>query len=87
MSRTNECLGSMSFGVKNLAASSKLVQGWYYLLPDTLGRKKHLLVPGRHHTPTPATEKENQGKTLQKTAGSGRGEDGDISLLKCKFMM
>lgn len=49
----------MSFGVKHLAASRRMVQGWYYLLHENLGRKKHLQVPGKHNQ-TSIINKENK---------------------------
>ncbi|KAA8584546.1 hypothetical protein FQN60_008331 [Etheostoma spectabile] len=43
-------LGCMSFGVRSLM--DKEVQGWYYLLEEELGRKKHLKVPTQHKHPS-----------------------------------
>uniref|UniRef100_H2YGM4 C2 domain-containing protein n=1 Tax=Ciona savignyi TaxID=51511 RepID=H2YGM4_CIOSA len=35
-------IGCMSFGVKRIVANQEVIQGWYYFLSETLGRKKHL---------------------------------------------
>ncbi|XP_056875888.1 regulator of G-protein signaling 3a isoform X3 [Takifugu flavidus] len=43
--RCSMLLGCMSFGVRSLL--DKEVEGWYYLLSEELGRKKHLKVPTR----------------------------------------
>uniref|UniRef100_A0A8C4RED9 Regulator of G-protein signaling 3 n=1 Tax=Eptatretus burgeri TaxID=7764 RepID=A0A8C4RED9_EPTBU len=42
--RQRELLGCMSFGIKSLLDSDKVVRGWYYLLSAELGRTKHLKV-------------------------------------------
>ena len=34
----------MSFGVKKIHASQKEVNGWYYLLTEDMGQRKHLQV-------------------------------------------
>ena len=34
----------MSFGVRSLLAGKKAVNGWYYLLTEDVGKRKHLLV-------------------------------------------
>uniref|UniRef100_UPI00358E3369 uncharacterized protein n=1 Tax=Myxine glutinosa TaxID=7769 RepID=UPI00358E3369 len=39
-----ELLGCLSFGIKSLLDSDKVVRGWYYLLSAELGRTKHLKV-------------------------------------------
>ncbi|TNN73816.1 Regulator of G-protein signaling 3 [Liparis tanakae] len=44
----SELLGCMSFGVHSLMDPEKEVQGWYYLLGEELGRKKHLKVATQH---------------------------------------
>ncbi|CAH1786293.1 unnamed protein product [Owenia fusiformis] len=38
----SEFLGCMSFGLKHLLATSRTITGWYYLLTEDIGRKKHL---------------------------------------------
>ncbi|ESO85945.1 hypothetical protein LOTGIDRAFT_167700 [Lottia gigantea] len=40
----SEFLGCMSFGVKHLMNPKKEVNGWYYLLTEEIGRKKHLQI-------------------------------------------
>ncbi|KAE8285016.1 Regulator of G-protein signaling 3 [Larimichthys crocea] len=47
--RMSVLLGCMSFGVCSLMDPDKEVQGWYYLLGEELGRKKHLKVPTQHN--------------------------------------
>ncbi|XP_076817909.1 uncharacterized protein LOC143463331 [Clavelina lepadiformis] len=37
-------IGCMSFGLKKILKSNSIVQGWYYLLSEPLGREKHLAV-------------------------------------------
>lgn len=37
----------MTFGVKHLISRKKQVNGWYYLLPEEIGRRKHLQVAPR----------------------------------------
>ncbi|KAL5011950.1 hypothetical protein ScPMuIL_010501 [Solemya velum] len=43
-SKSCEFLGCMSFGVKHLTDPTKDVSGWYYLLTEDIGRRKHLRV-------------------------------------------
>ena len=43
----NEFLGCMSFGIRHLTNPKKEVSGWYYLLTEDIGRKKHLQVSQR----------------------------------------
>ncbi|KAJ7993844.1 hypothetical protein DPEC_G00258920 [Dallia pectoralis] len=47
-SRRSEFLGCMSFGIRSLITSSKVIHGWYYLLDEELGRSKHLKVASRY---------------------------------------
>jgi regulator of G-protein signaling 3 len=39
----------MSFGIRHLTNPKKEVNGWYYLLTEDVGRKKHLQVSHRQH--------------------------------------
>ncbi|XP_064650211.1 uncharacterized protein LOC135501812 isoform X2 [Lineus longissimus] len=41
----SEFLGCMSFGVKHLLEPTRPVNGWYYLLTEDTGRRKHLQAP------------------------------------------
>ncbi|XP_064616351.1 uncharacterized protein LOC135480446 [Liolophura sinensis] len=43
-SSLSEFLGCMSFGVRHLLNPKKETTGWYYLLTEEIGRKKHLQV-------------------------------------------
>ncbi|XP_047426232.1 regulator of G-protein signaling 3a isoform X2 [Mugil cephalus] len=47
--RMSALLGCMSFGVRSLMDPDKEVQGWYYLLGEEQGRKRHLKVPTQHN--------------------------------------
>ncbi|XP_045921995.1 regulator of G-protein signaling 3a isoform X2 [Micropterus dolomieu] len=47
--RMSALLGCMSFGVCSLMDPDKEVQGWYHLLGEELGRKKHLKVATQHN--------------------------------------
>ncbi|KAM7392795.1 hypothetical protein PAMA_007755 [Pampus argenteus] len=59
--RMSVLLGCMSFGVRSLMDSDKEVQGWYYLLGEELGRKKHLKVPTQHNINTTEAVLSNHG--------------------------
>ncbi|VDH97352.1 regulator of G-protein signalling 3 [Mytilus galloprovincialis] len=54
-----EFLGCMSFGVRHLLNPNKDITGWYYLLTEEIGRKKHLQVSSKQrslqvkHQPVP----------------------------------
>ena len=37
-------IGCMSFGLRHVMSSKKEVNGWYYLLPERVGNRKHLQV-------------------------------------------
>ena len=39
-----EFVGCMSFGVRKIMQEKSITKGWYYLLSETLGRRKHLVV-------------------------------------------
>ncbi|KAK3088405.1 hypothetical protein FSP39_018747 [Pinctada imbricata] len=43
-SASSEFLGCMSFGIRHLLNPKREVSGWYYLLTEDIGRKKHLQV-------------------------------------------
>lgn len=45
-----EFLGSMSFGIRHLLNPKKDVTGWYYMLTEEIGRKKHLQVSSKPRT-------------------------------------
>ncbi|KAL3872123.1 hypothetical protein ACJMK2_040081 [Sinanodonta woodiana] len=45
--RSNEFLGCTSFGIARLRKILTAVKGWYYLLNETMGRKKHLQITKR----------------------------------------
>ncbi|XP_068191840.1 regulator of G-protein signaling 3a isoform X1 [Antennarius striatus] len=47
--RVSALLGCMSFGVCSLMELDKEIRGWYYLLGEELGRKKHLKVSTQHN--------------------------------------
>ena len=42
--RNPEFIGCMSFGVRKIMQEKSVTSGWYYLLSETLGRRKHLVV-------------------------------------------
>ncbi|XP_077987050.1 regulator of G-protein signaling 3-like [Glandiceps talaboti] len=43
----SDIMGCMSFGVKHLLQETKIIDGWYYLLNEELGIKKHLAAPSK----------------------------------------
>ncbi|WAR30627.1 RGS3-like protein [Mya arenaria] len=47
----NEFLGCMSFGVRHLRQPHREVSGWYYLLTEDVGRRKHLAVAAHRLRP------------------------------------
>ncbi|XP_060927886.1 regulator of G-protein signaling 3a isoform X2 [Limanda limanda] len=47
--RMSALLGCLSFGVRSLMDRDEEVQGWYYLLGEELGRKKHLKSAAHLH--------------------------------------
>ncbi|XP_037121825.1 regulator of G-protein signaling 3a isoform X3 [Syngnathus acus] len=49
-SRTSVLLGCMSFGVRSLMQTHKEVRGWYYLLGEEVGVRKHLKVPAEENS-------------------------------------
>ena len=48
MERSRDLIGALSFGLGHLVAKCKRdvngVSGWYYLLAEELGHRKHVLV-------------------------------------------
>ncbi|KAK5900856.1 hypothetical protein CgunFtcFv8_025779 [Champsocephalus gunnari] len=60
-SRISALLGCMSFGVRSLMDPGKEFQGWYFLLGEELGRKKHLKVPTQHNNPTALSLHQSEG--------------------------
>ncbi|KAK3593735.1 hypothetical protein CHS0354_013632 [Potamilus streckersoni] len=46
-SSSNQFLGCMSFGVRHLKNPKKDSSGWYYLLTEDIGKRKHLQVSSR----------------------------------------
>ncbi|KAJ4925937.1 hypothetical protein JOQ06_008122 [Pogonophryne albipinna] len=60
-SRMSALLGCMSFGVRSLMDPDKEFQGWYFLLGEELGRKKHLKVPTQHNNPTALSLLQSEG--------------------------
>ncbi|KAM3873966.1 regulator of G-protein signaling 3a [Diretmus argenteus] len=59
--RMSALLGCMSFGVRSLMDPDKEVRGWYYLLEEELGRKKHLKVPIQQNLHTTEAVLSNHG--------------------------
>ena len=43
-SKEGELVGCMSFGIENIAARGNTVDGWYYLLEENIGERKHMKV-------------------------------------------
>ncbi|TMS01605.1 Regulator of G-protein signaling 3 [Larimichthys crocea] len=50
-SRCSQLIGCMSFGIGSLVSSSKLVTGWFYLLGEGFGHRKHLRVTSQRNKP------------------------------------
>ena len=40
----DELIGCTSFGVRNIVEKRNTVNGWYYLLDDSIGERKHVQV-------------------------------------------
>ncbi|XP_034457773.1 regulator of G-protein signaling 3a isoform X2 [Hippoglossus hippoglossus] len=59
--RMSALLGCLSFGVRSLMDRDEEVQGWYYLLGEELGRKKHLKVATQHNCHTTDAVLSNHG--------------------------
>ncbi|KAK2143567.1 hypothetical protein LSH36_831g00015 [Paralvinella palmiformis] len=49
----SEFLGCMSYGIQPILSHKKTVNGWYYLLTEDLGKRKHLQVTARSSQPSP----------------------------------
>ncbi|KAK3593739.1 hypothetical protein CHS0354_013636 [Potamilus streckersoni] len=47
VTRSNEFVGCTSFGIARIKKTMTAVKGWYYLLNETVGRKKHLQITKR----------------------------------------
>lgn len=45
---SSEFLGCTSFGIRHLINPRKDTDGWYYLLTEEVGRKKHLKVSSKN---------------------------------------
>ena len=43
-SKEGEFVGCMSFGIENIAVRNSTVNGWYYLLEENIGERKHMQV-------------------------------------------
>ena len=52
-----EFLGCTSFGLRHLKRAEKEVNGWYHLLTEDVGCKKHLQVATRQRRPQTQTGK------------------------------
>ncbi|XP_056259016.1 regulator of G-protein signaling 3a isoform X2 [Seriola aureovittata] len=63
--RMSALLGCMSFGVCSLMDTDQEVHGWYYLLGEELGRKKHLKVPTQHNYHTTEAVLSNHGAAAE----------------------
>ncbi|XP_029372298.1 regulator of G-protein signaling 3-like [Echeneis naucrates] len=76
--RMRGLLGCMSFGVRSLLDSDKEVHGWYYLLGEELGRKKHLKVPTQHNYHTIAYQtRSSKSLSVFGLGGGAPGEERD----------
>ena len=53
-----EFLGCTSFGLRHLKKAEKDVNGWYHLLTEDVGRKKHLQMTTRHRQAAKHTGKD-----------------------------
>ncbi|CAK8675017.1 unnamed protein product [Clavelina lepadiformis] len=86
-------IGCMSFGLRTILNSQEVVQGWYYLLREALGRKKHLKVKAAHNehlrrchvspARTPSCVHSHvyeDDKNLSQRRSSNRSENSDSSL-------
>ncbi|XP_070532718.1 uncharacterized protein [Ptychodera flava] len=62
----SDILGCMSFGVKHLLQDTKEVNGWYYLLNEELGVKKHLAAPSKQSKSQTITTKDKKPKRIIK---------------------
>ncbi|XP_026178178.1 regulator of G-protein signaling 3-like [Mastacembelus armatus] len=50
-SRCSQLIGCMSFGIGSLISSSKITTGWFYLLGEEFGLRKHLRVTSQRSKP------------------------------------
>ncbi|XP_041793165.1 regulator of G-protein signaling 3-like [Chelmon rostratus] len=54
--RCGQLIGCMSFGIGSLISSPKLVAGWFYLLEEEFGQRKHLRVTSQRNKPMRSLE-------------------------------
>ncbi|XP_076586697.1 regulator of G-protein signaling 3-like [Chaetodon auriga] len=54
--RCSRLIGCMSFGIGSLVSSHKLVTGWFYLLGEEFGQRKHLRVTSQQNKPMSSLE-------------------------------
>ncbi|KAL3872428.1 hypothetical protein ACJMK2_040355 [Sinanodonta woodiana] len=96
VTRLNEFWGCTSFGVASLMKPKKTVNGWYYLLTETVGRKKHMQVATKEkllstnkrraslHPVIPAINKDITGvEQLNLTVHRGKGGFGFTLVESC----
>ncbi|XP_045190798.2 uncharacterized protein LOC123547613 [Mercenaria mercenaria] len=55
-SGNHESLGCTSFGIRHLQQGNREVSGWYHLLTDSVGRKKHLRVTVKDRPSVPVMQ-------------------------------
>ncbi|XP_071501938.1 uncharacterized protein [Diadema antillarum] len=68
----------MSFGMKNLISSAKVVSGWYYVLRDDVGRTKHLKASKEQKA---LARSRGRGKSLKRKREEGDTGDRSSSVL------
>ncbi|KAL4231417.1 hypothetical protein ACF0H5_008995 [Mactra antiquata] len=52
----HETLGCTSFGIRHLYSGDREINGWYHLLTDEVGRKKHLRVSTKERPAVPVMQ-------------------------------
>ncbi|XP_060553687.1 uncharacterized protein LOC132714782 isoform X2 [Ruditapes philippinarum] len=55
-SGNHESLGCTSFGIRHLQQGNREVNGWYHLLTDSVGHKKHLRVTAKDRPSVPVMQ-------------------------------